>query len=261
MCKCLQISRSGYYRYQEKAVVVDEYNDEVVRIFNENQRVYGSRKIKVELTKAGICISRRRISRIMRYNGLESAYTVKKYKVQKTAVNESLVKNEISQEFSGRKEKEVIVSDLTYVRVENQWHYICVIIDLYNREIVGHSCGRNKDSQLVYQAFSRIRGSLYEYEYFHSDRGGEFDNYLIEEVLKTFEIKQSLSRKGNPYDNAVAEAQFKIIKTEFVYPRRFTTLSQLEVELEAYVQWFNKKRIHSTLGYLSPVEYRVSNSL
>ncbi len=257
MCKCLNISRSGYYGYQETESSIDEHNDDVVKIFNENQRVYGTRKIKVELNKLGIQLSRRRISRIMRFNGLVSAYTIKKYKASsKSVVNEANIKNEIKREFSGRREKEVIVSDLTYVRVGNVWHYICVIIDLYNREIVGHSCGRHKNAQLVYQAFTRIRSSLYDFEYFHTDRGSEFDNYLIEEVLKTFEIKQSLSRKGNPYDNAVAEAQFKIIKTEFVYPRRFDTLDQLHLELEAYVFWFNNKRIHSTLGYLSPVEYR-----
>ena len=197
----------------------------------------------------------------MRFNGLVSAYTVKKYKVHKSQVNEAEIKNEIQREFNGRKEKEVIVSDLTYVRVGQKWNYICVIIDLFNREIVGHSCGQHKDAKLVYQAFTQIKGSLYDYEYFHTDRGSEFDNYLIDEVLKTFHIKQSLSRKGNPYDNAVAEAQFKIIKTEFVHPRWFETLSQLEIELNAYVNWFNHKRIHSTLGYLSPVEYRLIHSL
>lgn len=153
------------------------------------------------------------------------------------------------------------MSDLTYVRVLNHWHYICIIIDLYNREIVGYSCGRHKDAKLVFQAFSRIKSSLYEYEYFHSDRGREYDNYLIDEVLKTFKIEQSLSRKGNPYDNAVAEAQFKIIKMEFVYPRIFESMKQLALELQTYISWFNNNRVHSTLGYQSPVEYRISNSL
>lgn len=261
MCKCLEISRTGYYTYQEKVSKVDQYNDLVVEIFNDNQKVYGTRKLKIECQKTGVQLSRRRISRIMRFNGLVSAYTVKKYKVQKSQVNESETKNEIQREFNGRKEKEVIVSDLTYVRVGQKWNYICIIIDLFNREIVGYSCGHHKDAKLVYQAFTKIKGSLYDYEYFHTDRGSEFDNYLIDEVLKTFHIKQSLSRKGNPYDNAVAEAQFKIIKTEFVRPRWFETLNQLEVELNAYVKWFNHKRIHSTLGYLSPVEYRINHSL
>jgi putative transposase len=261
MCKYLKIARTAYYTYQEKVSQRDEYNDLVVRLFNDNQKVYGTRKLKIACQKVGIQLSRRRISRIMRFNGLVSAYTVKKYKVTQSRVNESETKNEIKRTFNGRKQKEVIVSDLTYVRVGQKWNYICIIIDLFNREIVGHSCGQHKDAKLVYQAFTQIKGSLYDYEYFHTDRGSEFDNYLIDEVLKTFQIKQSLSRKGNPYDNAVAEAQFKIIKTEFVNPRWFETLIQLEIEFHSYVNWFNHKRIHSTLGYLSPVEYRLSNSL
>lgn len=197
----------------------------------------------------------------MQFNGLVSAYTIQKYKPQKTKVNDAEIANDIKQEFNGRKLNEVIVSDLTYVRVGSKWHYSCIIVDLFNREIVDHSCGMYKDAKLVHRAFSRIKRSLFDFEYFHTDRGSEFDNYLIEEVLKTLNIKQSLSRKGNPYDNAVAEAQFKIIKTEFVKPRIFETLEQLKLELEAYVYWFNKKRIHSTLDYLSPVEYRLIYSL
>lgn len=197
----------------------------------------------------------------MQFNGLVSVNTIQKYKPQKTKVNEAACANELQQEFNGRKIKEVIVSDLTYVRVGSKWNYICIIVDLYNREIVGHSCGKHKDAQLVYRAFSRIKRSLFEFEYFHTDRGCEFDNEVIKNVLKTLNIKQSLSRKGNPYDNAVAEAQFKIQKKEFVYPKHFETLRQLELELEAYVYWFNNKRIHSTLGYLSPIKYRVTNSL
>lgn len=261
MCNFLKISRSGYYSYNEKQNAIDEYNQAVVDVFNDNQRVYGTRKIKAVLAKQGINLSRRRIARIMRYNGLVSVYTQKRYQPKQSKTNESEIENKLARDFNNRKPKEVIVSDLTYVRVLNHWHYICIIIDLYNREIVGYSCGRHKDAKLVFQAFSRIKSSLYEYEYFHSDRGREYDNYLIDEVLKTFKIEQSLSRKGNPYDNAVAEAQFKIIKMEFVYPRIFESMKQLALELQTYISWFNNNRVHSTLGYQSPVEYRISNSL
>ncbi len=91
---------------------------------------------------------------------------------------------------------------------------------------------------------------------FHTDRGSEFKNYLIDDLLKEFNIKRSLSAKGCPYDNAVAEAQFKIVKTEFINNRYFETLDQLKRELSAYVYWFNNKRIHGSLGCLSPMEYK-----
>lgn len=261
MCKFLHISRSGYYKYQDDEAKVDPYNENVVRVFNENQKVYGTRKIKHVLAKENVILSRRRIARIMRLNGLVSVYTVKKYKVHKTTVNEAKIANKVNREFDDRSPKEVIVSDLTYVKVNNQWNYICVIVDLHNREIVGYSCGKYKDAKLVEQAFLSINGNLFDYDIFHTDRGNEFDNYLIDNVLETFGIERSLSRKGNPYDNAVAEAQFKIIKTEFVRERTFSSLEVLKQELAAYIYWFNNKRVHSTLNYQSPVEYRQNLTL
>lgn len=258
MCRCLNISRSSYYIYKEKQECIDELNETVIEIFDINQKVYGTRKIKVELMKRGHQVSRRRIARIMRHNGLVSVYTVKKYKVHATKVNEAAIVNEVNREINNRAYKEVVVSDLTYVKVNNKWCYICILLDLHNREIIGYSCGANKTAKLVQEAFAKVKGNLQEIEYFHSDRGNEFDNQLLDEILKEFEIKRSLSKKGCPYDNAVAEAQFKIVKTEFVYPREFLTIEQLRQELAAYIYWFNNKRIHSTLGYKSPIEYRES---
>ena len=256
MCKILKVSRKAIYSYQERKEVEDEMAEEIINIFHESRCVYGTRKIKVELGKKGHQISRRRISRIMKASDCVSVYTSKKYRNHNKAVNEQMVKNLINREFNDRKPYEVIVSDLTYERVNNDWNYICVLLDLHNREFVGYSCGERKDAGLVYQAFSRIKKNLSTIQYFHSDRGSEFDNYLIDEVLETFKITRSLSHKGCPYDNAVAEAQFKIIKTEFVRNQRFESLEHLESCLSEYIEWFNTKRIHSTLGYLSPVDYK-----
>ncbi|MFP3513368.1 IS3 family transposase, partial [Peribacillus sp. SIMBA_075] len=101
-----------------------------------------------------------------------------------------------------------------------------------------------------------IKGNLHDIQLFHTDRGNEFKNKLNDETLTTFKIGRSLSMKGCPYDNAVAEATFKIIKTEFANQKKFTNLSQLTLEFGDYVNWFNKLRIHGTLGYLSPLEYK-----
>jgi putative transposase len=139
------------------------------------------------------------------------------------------------------------------------WHYICVLVDLFNRELVGYSAGRNKDAQLVTKAFTRVNTNLNNIGIFHTDRGNEFKNKTLDELLKTFNIRRSLSMKGCPYDNAVAEATFKIIKTEFVKNRTFATLEELQYHLADYVNWFNCRRIHSSLGYLTPVEYRINN--
>ena len=256
MCKVLKISRSTYYAYDEPSIKKDGLNDLVVNIFNENQHVYGTRKLKVELAKKNHKVSRRRIAKIMRLNGLVSAYTIKKYHPHKDPVNNENCPNIIERNFDGKEPYEVVVSDLTYVRVGNDWNYICILLDLHNREIVGYSCGKHKDAKLVYDAFATIKTNLTHIGIFHTDRGSEFKNYLLDDFLKAFHIRRSLSAKGCPYDNAVAEAQFKIIKTEFVRFRRFENLEHLRSELMAYVYWFNNKRIHGTLGYKSPVEFK-----
>jgi putative transposase len=182
--------------------------------------------------------SRRRIGRIMKENGLVSKYTVAQFKPHVDKCK-SKIKNELNREFKQQKELTVVVSDLTYVRVENRWHYICLFVDLYNREIVGHSAGPHKEAGLVYQALSTIKADLRQIQLFHTDRGNEFKNKTIDEALDTFKIKRSLSMKGCPYDNAVAEATFKIIKTEFVKGMYFESLEQLKLELDDYVHWFN----------------------
>lgn len=256
MCKILNISRSTYYSYKDPDNKEDALTETVVKIFGENQHVYGTRKLKVELSKLNYKVSRRRIARIMRLKGLVSAYTTKKYRPHKDNTNNENKPNILDRHFNEKQRYEVIVSDLTYVRVGNGWNYICILLDLHNREIVGYSCGKHKDAQLVYSAIATIKTNLYNLQIFHTDRGSEFKNYLIDELLKEFDIRRSLSAKGCPYDNAVAEAQFKIIKTEFVRSRYFENLQQLKQELAAYVYWFNNKRIHGSLGYKSPVEFR-----
>ncbi|QOS98714.1 transposase family protein [Brevibacterium sp. JNUCC-42] len=116
------------------------------------------------------------------------------------------------REFTKDEPLEAVVSDLTYVRVANKWHYICLLVDLFNREIIGYSCGTFKDATLVYQAFASVKEDLRQIQLFHTDRGSEFTNRTIDDVICTFKIKRSLSMKGCPYDNAVAEATFKLIK-------------------------------------------------
>lgn len=256
MSKVLKISRSLVY-YQRKNKRKDkELENHIIRIFKESRNNYGSRKIKVELEKMGYQVSLRRIRKYMVLNGLVSNYTVKQYKVHKARCNEEKVENIVNREFKREEKLDVVVSDLTYVNVKGKWNYICVILDLYNREIIGHAAGKNKTAELVYKAFSKIRGDLKNINIFHTDRGNEFKNKIIDELLKTFKVKRSLSKKGCPYDNAVAEATYKIIKTEFAFNRIFESFEELELELFDYVNWYNNVRIHGSLNYLTPIEYK-----
>lgn len=152
----------------------------------------------------------------MRQEGLVSNYTTAQFKIHKARCNEEKIENIVDRQFKGYEHLKIVVSDLPYVRVGNAWHYICVLVDLFNREIIVYSTGRNKEALLVKKAFAKVITSLDNIQIFHNDRGNEFKNQLINETLETFEIQRSLSKKGCPYDNAVAEATFKILKTEFV---------------------------------------------
>lgn len=256
MCDVLQIARSTYYYDAKEQLNEDDITEAIVEIFHNNRKAYGTRKIKVKLQERGIVVSRRRIGRIMKEQGLVSTYTVAQYKPHKTTPNEATTENVLGREFEQEEAKRFVVSDLTYVKVQNRWHYICVLLDLFNREIIGHSAGPNKDAALISRAFASVQGDLRYIQWFHTDRGSEFKNQKIDELLGTFEIGRSLSAKGCPYDNAVAEATYKIMKTEFVNQMNFQSLRHLELELNDYVNWFNKHRIHGTLGYMTPIQYR-----
>lgn len=256
MCSVLQISRSTYYYEAKEKPDESILVTEVKRIFKESRNNYGTRKIKKELVKLDQQVSRRRIGRIMKQEGLVSSYTVAQYKPHVDKCNESKIANVVNRQFSNQTEYNVVVSDLTYVRVGMSWNYICVLVDLFNREIIGYSAGRNKDAILVSKAFTKVKTNLSQIKIFHTDRGNEFKNKLIDETLDTFGIQRSLSMKGCPYDNAVAEATYKIIKTEFVKGRTFSSLEELKLELADYVNWFNNHRIHSALDYQTPTEYR-----
>ncbi len=164
----------------------------------------------------------------MREQGLVSSYAVAQFKPHSTKCNESQKQNELNRAF-------------------------------HQEEEMTESTGPNKDAALVYRAFSSIKKDLRKIQYFHTDCGNEFKNKLIDEALETFGIKRSLSMKGCPYDNAVTEATFKIIKTEFIKKRHFTSLEELSRELYDYVNWFNYIRIYGTLGYLSPIEYKLKH--
>lgn len=259
LCKVLQIPKSTYYYEAKQKSDESPLVNEIVDIFKSSRNNYGTRKIKVELKKRGLQISRRRIGRIMKQEGLVSKYTVAQFKPHHDKCNESKVANLVDRKFSNQPLYHVVVSDLTYVRVGMSWNYICVLIDLFNREIIGYSAGRKKDAALVHRAFANVKTNLNQIQIFHTDRGNEFKNQLIDDTLSTFGISRSLSMKGCPYDNAVAEATFKIIKTEFVYGETFENLDELNYKLYDYVNWFNNHRIHSSLGYKTPYQYKLDN--
>ena len=152
-----------------------------------------------------------------------------------------------------------MVTDLTYIRVGQRWAYACLIIDLFNREIIGCAVGFHKTAELVKEAINSIPYSLNQVQIVHTDRGKEFDNKLISEAFSVFGIRHSLSKAGCPYDNAVAESTYKAVKVEFVQGENFKTLRELEIKLIDYVHFWNYHRLHGSINYQTPLAVRLAN--
>ena len=148
------------------------------------------------------------------------------------------------------------MSDLAYVRVGGEWTYVCLLVDLHNREIAGQAASGRKDARPVKAAFATLGFPLTDIDVFRADRGSEFANSDIDDPLEAFDIRRSLSRKGNPYDNAAIESADRILKKELVYRRAFADLGRLRRELNPCVRWRSGAGTHSALGCMSPVGFR-----
>lgn len=242
----------------EPAEAPDPAAEEVATAFEESRGRCGAGKIKASLARTGIVLGRRRIGRIMKGKGLVSAYADAKIQPSRSSAGEADVPDIVDRELDGRSPRTHVVSDLAYVRVGARRCYACLLIDLHNREIVGHAVGERKDAGLARSAFAALGFPLDDMEVFHADRGPEFNNAAIDELLDVLEIKRSPSAKGCPYDNSVDGSANKMLQVGFVYRERFSTLRELQAKLSDYVNRYNRVRLHSTLGYMSPVEFRLA---
>ena len=255
MCRVLKIGRSTLY-YESKGKTADtELENAVIEEFRRSRNNYGTRKLKVMLNRRKFCVSRRKIGKIMRKYGLVSKYTLRRRKRGRAAVNNDETANIVQREFDGRSKYEVVVSDLTYVKIAGQWRYLCLLLDLCGRKILGSAVGSKKDARLVETAFYSVQADLRQIDIFHTDRGSEFKNLVIHQLLDTFGIRRSLSARGTPYDNSVAESMYNIIKTEFIFGMEFADLSEFKLLWFDYVNWYNNVRIHSSLDYLTPEQW------
>ena len=193
---------------------------------------------------------------MMRENGLSSAYGSKRFKAHPGSPNETDLPNVLDRSFDGHAPRTHACGDPACVRVAGSWCYVCLLVDPCSREAVGHSAGRRRGAGLVKAAFATPGLPISDIEASRTDRGGEFDNAEIDLMPGAFGVERSLSAKGCPHDDAVDEPADKILKAEFVYRERFSDLRDLQVKLSDYVHRHDDFRIRSTLGYMSPVEFR-----
>jgi len=270
MCKVLGLKQCGYYQWKrrlkkqlEKREEEKELSKNIGEIFEENRKVYGYRKMHRELNRRGIEISEYRTRKMMKENGYIPV-VVKKFRPTHNGKSDGrFFENQVKQNFEVARENEVWVGDITYIKTVIGYVYLAVIIDLYNREVVGYSISKYINAELVMKALGNAiartgvkKGSGL---IFHSDRGCQYSSKSYQKMLEKHEIAGSMSRPACPYDNACSECFFSTAKRECIYRTKYAGLEAVKRELFEYIELFyNRKRIHATLGYLSPVEYRLS---
>ena len=270
MCKVLGLSVGAYHDWKkrqgiravraelERAVI-----EQVSQIFEDNKKLYGYRKMHRAVKKAGLNLSEYKVRRIMRENGLYSV-VLNKFKVPKRKNPNYKYHNDlVEQRFNPTELNQVWVGDITYIKTLVGWVYLSTVIDLFNREVIGYSISKRMDVELVKQSLSNAlakRGGAGSNTIFHSDRGIQYASKGFRDMLSRYGIIGSMSRSNCPYDNACVESFFSILKKECVFGRRYDTIIDVKRDIFEYIELFyNRKRLHSTLDYMSPVEYRLAH--
>ena len=233
---------------------------EIKEIFKSSDQVYGRPRITEELKRNGRRVGENRVARLMKKAEIRPI-TLKKWKTRTTDSrhNFRLSRDLLQRDFHADRPDQKWVSDITYIRTYRGWLYLCVIVDLYSRKIVGWSLRPHMKASLVSEAF-RMAVGVRDVEprklIFHSDRGSQYASREFRKLLSKYKVRQSMGRKGDCYDNACAESVFGIIKRELIYNRRFENEVDTRRELFKYIEGFyNRRRLHSYLGYMSPEEF------
>ena len=228
------------------------------------ERWFGTIKLKRALKRrdAPLNASKRRIGKIMKKYNLVSKYTqrAKGKRAKKEDANTTNNENKpniVERNWQNRQPLEVVVSDLIYVKVANIWYYICLLLDVATREIIGYVAGKKRDAKLVKSSICRADVDLRKIDILHTDRGVEFKNEILDEIIHAFGMRRSLSKKGTPVDNGLMESMYNCLKAEFVYNETFHNLANFELELFQYVNWYNNHRPHGGLKQLTPREYKL----
>jgi putative transposase len=265
MCQVLKVSSSGYYRYKNKKASIrlqriKAIKEKIMSIYFETKQRYGSPRITLELQSLGYKISRITVAKYMKQMGLRSKLS-KKFKVTTHSKhNYFTVENTLNREFNPKSPSKVWVSDITYLHTKEGFLYLTIIIDLYDRKIIGWSLNdsmNTKNTILTAWRMATRNRNVEQGLIFHSDRGVQYANNKFVNVLKSYgKITRSMSRKGNCWDNAVAESFFKSLKTELIYGNKLITKEQMKLEIFEYIEiWYNKKRRHSALNYQNIDEF------
>ena len=263
MCQVLEVAASGYHAWRRRAVSPrEEANqgllEQIREAHAESRGVYGSPRVHNWLRQRGVACGRQRVARLMRMAGIVGVRRHRRQPPRSQAGAETTVRpNLLGQDFEADGPNQKWAADMTYIDTREGWLYLAVVLDLFSRRVVGWSMADNRESGLVEDALRMAIGSRRPAHGWmhHSDRGSEYASRAYQEHLTKLKAKVSMSGTGNCYDNAVVESFFATLKGEWGWSR-FDTRGEARQHVFEFIElWYNRRRLHSTLGYLSPAEF------
>jgi len=257
MCKVLKVSRSSYYNWLiqkpcKRDIINHDLSARIKKIYESSKRTYGSPRVTIALLEEGVHVSRPRVARLMKKQSLQSIIRKKWVVTTDSGHNYPVVENKLNRDFNAIRTGQVWVSDITYIKTSQGWLYLTVIIDLYDRKIIGWAFGRSLRAFCTtipaWKMATRNR-PITQALIFHSDRGVQFACNEFKNLLSSYKlVERSMSRKGDCWDNAVAESFFKTLKVEHIYHNKYRTFKEAELSVFEYIEaWYNVNRIHTTI--------------
>ena len=263
----MNVSRSGFYDWRNRQIstlqmanrVLDE---QIQRIYHDHRGCYGYRRICEEIRFMGYSASPERIRRRMKRLGLKAIQSRKFKHTTNSKHRLPIQPNVLNQNFNATHPNQTWIADITYIRVKQQWLYLAVVIDLYSRKVIGWSFSQRIDTQLVCKA---LKAALKQRHYptgviVHTDRGSQYCSKAYQQLINIYGLISSMSSKGNCYDNAACESFFHTLKVEWIYQHTFSCIDEAQTLIFWYIEvYYNRKRRHSTLGYLSPVNFELAS--
>jgi len=263
----MKVFRSAYYAWLHPSQTTQEKDDieltaMIEDAFRKSRGSYGARRIQKSITNRNRAVSRRRISRLMRESGL-ACKTKRKFKATTNSKhNLPIAPNHLDRQFNVNQPNQVYVGDITYIHTQEGWLYLAVVIDLFSRQVIGWSMAEHMRTKLVNDALlmaiwkrKPAKGLLW-----HTDRGSQYASESHRALLKRHGIKQSMSRRGNCWDNAVSESFFHTLKTEVIHHQTYQTRDEAKQAVFEYIEvFYNRERLHSANGYLSPIDYELQH--
>jgi transposase InsO family protein len=263
MCRIFEVSRSSYYKRinKEKGKRAKENKsllEKIREVFEASKERYGSPRITAELKRTGISCNKKRIARIMNKHSIAAKIFRKYRNTTNSEHQKEKSQNILGREFRRQKSNEVWTGDITYIRTQEGWLYLAAVLDIYSRKVIGWQTDKNLNSDLVEKALKNalVDRRVNKGIIFHSDQGIQYASESFRQMLKDNGFVQSMSRKGNCYDNAITETFFHTLKTELVNRTKYRTREEARRSIFEYIEiFYNRRRLHSSIGYRPPVEY------